>query len=297
MAQVTIKELLEAGVHFGHQTRRWNPKMRRYIFGERGGIHIIDLQKTEKLLERAQQFVSEVAGRGGTVLFVGTKKQARDTVEEAATAAGMPYVNQRWLGGLLTNFGTISKRIKRLHELLEWTESGTLELLPTRERIGAINEREKLLVNLGGVRDLQRPPDAVFVVDLKTEVIAVREAVRLKIPLIALVDTNCDPDPVDYVIPGNDDAIRSCKVVVEAISGVVAEQHARFRAEEEQARIEREEQERREAEEQERREAEEEAARQAAEEAGYEPEAPAQPEPAELAARGPRRTFDPDEQG
>ena len=280
MAQVTVKELLEAGVHFGHQTRRWNPKMRRYIFGERGGIHIIDLQRTEKLLAKAQQFASEVAGRGGTVLFVGTKKQARDTVEEAATAAGMPYVNQRWLGGLLTNFGTISKRIKRLHELLEWTESGTIELLPTRERIAAVNEREKLLVNLGGVRDMQRPPDAVFVVDLKTEEIAVREAVRLKIPLIALVDTNCDPDPVDYVIPGNDDAIRSCKVVVEAISGVVAEQHARFRAEEEQARIEREEQERREAEEQERREAEEEAARKAAEEAGYEPEAPAQPEPA-----------------
>jgi small subunit ribosomal protein S2 len=296
MAQIGIKELLEAGVHFGHQTRRWNPKMRRYIFGERGGIHIIDLQKTEKLLAEAQRFASEVAGRGGSVLFVGTKKQARDTIEEAAQAAGMPYVNQRWLGGLLTNFHTISKRIKRLHELLEWTESGTLELLPTRERIAAEKEREKLLVNLGGVRDMQRVPDAVFVVDLKTEEIAVREAVRLKIPLIALVDTNCDPDPVDYVIPGNDDAIRSCKIVIEGISGVVAEQHARFRAEEEQARIEREEAERREQEEQERREAEEEAARKAAEEAGYEPEAPAQPEPAELAARGPRRTFDPDEQ-
>ena len=297
MAQIGIKELLEAGVHFGHQTRRWNPKMRRYIFGERGGIHIIDLQRTEKLLAQAQQFASEVAGRGGTVLFVGTKKQARDTIEEAAATAGMPYVNQRWLGGLLTNFGTISKRIKRLHELLEWTESGTLELLPTRERIAAVNEREKLLVNLGGVRDMQRVPDAVFVVDLKTEAIALREAARLKIPILGLVDTNCDPDPVDYVIPGNDDAIRSCKLVTEAISGVVAEQHARFRAEEEQARIEREEAERREAEEQQRREAEEEAARKAAEEAGYEPEAPAQPEPAELAARGPRRTFDPDEQG
>jgi small subunit ribosomal protein S2 len=296
MAQVTIKELLEAGVHFGHQTRRWNPKMRRYIFGERGGIHIIDLQKTERLLADAQRFASELAGRGGTVLFVGTKKQSRDAIEQAATAAGMPYVNQRWLGGLLTNFGTISKRIKRLHELLEWTESGTLELLPTRERIAAMNEREKLLVNLGGVRDMQRVPDAVFVVDLKTEAIAVREAARLKIPLIALVDTNCDPDPVDYVIPGNDDAIRSCKLVIEAITGVVAEQHQRFRAEEEQARIEREEAERREAEEQERREAEEEAARKAAEEAGYEPEAPAQPEPAQVASRGPRRTFDPDEQ-
>jgi small subunit ribosomal protein S2 len=297
MDQITVKELLEAGVHFGHQTRRWNPKMRRYIFGERGGIHIIDLQKTEQLLAGAQRFASEVAGRGGTVLFVGTKKQARDAIEEAAKEAGMPYVNQRWLGGLLTNFGTISKRIKRLHELLEWTESGTLELLPTRERIAAENEREKLLVNLGGVRDMQRVPDAVFVIDLKTEAIAVREAARLKLPLIALVDTNCDPDPVDYVIPGNDDAIRSCKLAIDAIAGVVAEQHARFRAQEEAARIEREEQERREAEEQARREAEEEAARKAAEEAGFEAEEPAQPVPAAQAPRGPRRTFDPDEEG
>jgi small subunit ribosomal protein S2 len=297
MDQITVKELLEAGVHFGHQTRRWNPKMRRYIFGERGGIHIIDLQKTERLLAEAQRFASEVAGRGGTVLFVGTKKQARDAIEEAAKEAGMPYVNQRWLGGLLTNFGTISKRIKRLHELLEWTESGTLELLPTRERIAAENEREKLLVNLGGVRDMQRVPDAVFVIDLKTEAIAVREAARLKLPLIALVDTNCDPDPVDYVIPGNDDAIRSCKLAIDAIAGVVAEQHARFRAQEEAARIEREEQERREAEEQARREAEEEAARKAAEEAGFEAEEPAQPVPAAQAPRGPRRTFDPDEEG
>jgi small subunit ribosomal protein S2 len=305
MAQVSLTELLQAGVHFGHQTRRWNPKMRRYIFGERGGIHIIDLQRTEQLLARAQEFAAEVAGRGGTVLFVGTKKQARDTIEEAAKAAGMPYVNQRWLGGLLTNWGTVSKRIKRLHELLDWTENGTLELLPTRERIAAEKEREKLLVNLGGVRDMQRVPDAVFVVDLKTEAIAVRETERLKLPLIALVDTNCDPDPVDYVIPGNDDAIRSCKAVIEAISGVVAEQHQRFRAEEEQARLEREEQERREAEEQarreaeeqERREAEEEAARKAAEEAGFQPEAPADPEAAEVGARGPRRTFDPDEEG
>jgi small subunit ribosomal protein S2 len=296
MDQITVKELLEAGVHFGHQTRRWNPKMRRYIFGERGGIHIIDLQKTERLLADAQRFASEVAGRGGTVLFVGTKKQARDAIEEAAEGAGMPYVNQRWLGGLLTNYGTISKRIKRLHELLEWTENGTLELLPTRERIAAENEREKLLVNLGGVRDMQRVPDAVFVVDLKTEAIAVREAARLKLPLIALVDTNCDPDPVDYVVPGNDDAIRSCKLVIDAIAGVVAEQHARFRAQEEQARIEREEQERREAEEQARREAEEEAARKAAEEAGFEAEEPAQPVPAAQAPRGPRRTFDPDEE-
>src|SRR3954469_6116947 len=217
MAQPNMEQLLEAGFHFGHQTRRWNPKMRRFIFGERGGIHIIDLQQTEKLLARAQEFAADLAARGGTVLFVGTKKQASDAIRDAALASGMPYVNQRWLGGLLTNFQTISKRIGRLHELTDWTESGTLELLPTRERIGAMSERDKLEVNLGGVRDMQRPPDAVFVVDMKTEVIAVREAARLKIPLIGLVDTNCDPDPVSYVIPGNDDAIRSCKVIIEAI--------------------------------------------------------------------------------
>src|SRR3712207_413671 len=186
--------------------------MRRYIFGERDGIHIIDLQQTERLLAEAQQFAAGVAARGGTVLFVGTKKQARDTIKEAAEAAGMPYIHLRWLGGLLTNFQTISKRTKRLHDLLDWTEDGTLELLPTRERIAAINEREKLMTNLGGVRDMQRPPDAIFIVDLKTEEIGVREAVRLKIPIIGLVDTNCDPGPVDYVIPGNDDAIRSCKL-------------------------------------------------------------------------------------
>ncbi|HEX4761103.1 MAG TPA: 30S ribosomal protein S2 [Thermoleophilaceae bacterium] len=264
MAHVGIKELLEAGVHFGHQTRRWNPKMRRFIFGERGGIHIIDLQQTEKLLQQAQDFASEVASRGGTVLFVGTKKQARDAVKEAAEGAGMPYVNQRWLGGLLTNFQTINRRIRRLHQLTDWTEDGTLELLPTRERITAINEREKLEMNLGGVRDMQRPPDAVFIVDLKTETIAVREAERLRIPIIGLVDTNVDPDPVTYPIPGNDDAMRSCKLVVDAIGDVVAERASRFRAEEEAARREREEQERREAEERAKREAEESAAREAA---------------------------------
>jgi small subunit ribosomal protein S2 len=300
--EVTLKELLEAGVHFGHQTRRWNPKMRRYIFGERAGIHIIDLQRTERLLKTAQEFAGELAGRGGTVLFVGTKKQARDTIEEAAKAAGMPYVHQRWLGGLLTNFQTINKRIKRLHELTEWTESGTLELLPTRERIGAMSERDKLEVNLGGVRNLQRVPDAMFVVDLKTEAIAVREAARLKIPIIGLVDSNCDPDPVNFVIPGNDDAIRSCKVIIEAIAGEVAERSARFRQEEERARLEREEQERREAEEKARREAEEqekreaeERARREAEEAGFSPDEPATPTPAAAAPRE-RRTFDPDEE-
>jgi small subunit ribosomal protein S2 len=283
LKEVGIKDLLQAGVHFGHQTRRWNPKMRRYIFGERDGIHIIDLQKTERLLKEAQDFASGVASRGGTVMFVGTKKQARDSIQETASAAGMPYIQLRWLGGLLTNFQTISKRIKRLHDLTNWTEDGTLELLPTRERISAMAERDKLEANLGGVRDLQRPPDAIFIVDLKTEEIGVREAARLKIPIIGLVDTNCDPGPVDYVIPGNDDAIRSCKLVIEAIGDVVAEQHSRFRAEEEAARREREEQERREAEEKARREAEE-AARREAEEAAAREAAEAQA--AEAAAGG-----------
>jgi small subunit ribosomal protein S2 len=304
--EIGIKELLEAGVHFGHQTRRWNPKMRRFIFGERGGIHIIDLQKTERLLHAAQDFAGDLAGRGGVVLFVGTKKQARDAIREGAERAGMPYVNQRWLGGLLTNFQTISKRIRRLHELREWTESGTMELLPVRERIAAMAERDKLETNLGGVADMQRPPDAVFVIDLKTETIGVREAARLKIPIIGLVDTNCDPDPVDYVIPGNDDAIRSCRLIADAISDVVAERSARFRAEEEAARREREEQERREAEERARREAEdrerqeaEERARREAEEAGFSPDEPATPSGTrpEAAAAAPRerRTFDPDD--
>jgi small subunit ribosomal protein S2 len=298
---IGITDLLEAGVHFGHQTRRWNPKMRRFIFGERGGIHIIDLQKTERLLHVAQDFVGDLAGRGGTVLFVGTKKQARDEIKRAAEGCGMPYVNQRWLGGLLTNFQTISKRIKRLHELRDWTESGTMDLLPVRERLGAISERDKLEVNLGGVADMQRPPDAMFVVDLKTEAIGVREAERLRIPIIGLVDTNCDPDPVTYVIPGNDDAIRSCRLITDAIADVVRDRAARFRAEEEAARLEREAQDRREAEEralreaeeQERREAEERARREA-QEAGFSPDEPATPEPAAAAPRE-RRTFDPDE--
>ena len=267
MAQVGIRELLEAGVHFGHQTRRWNPKMRRFIFGERGGIHIIDLQQTEKLLANAQEFAASVAGRGGTILFVGTKKQARDAVKEAAEKSGMPYVNQRWLGGLLTNFQTISKRIKRLADLDAWVEDGTMELLPTRERISAMAEREKLTMNLGGVRDLQRPPDAMFVVDLKTEEIAVKEAERLKIPIIGLVDTNCDPAPVTFVVPGNDDAIKSCKLVADAIGDVAAERASVFRAEEQAARREAEEKARREAEETAARKEAEEQARREAEEA------------------------------
>jgi small subunit ribosomal protein S2 len=254
---VSIRDLLEAGVHFGHQTGRWNPRMRRYIFGERGGIHVIDLQKTVRLLAEAQEYAADLAGRGGTILFVGTKKQASDSVREAADRAGMPYVNQRWLGGLLTNYSTISQRIRRLHDLTDWTENGTLELLPTRERIAAISERDKLETNLGGVRNMDRVPDAVFIVDLKTETIAMREAERLGLPIIGLVDTNCDPGPLSYAIPGNDDAIRSCKVIVDALGDVVAERASQFRIEEERARQEAEEQARREAEERAAREREE----------------------------------------
>jgi small subunit ribosomal protein S2 len=276
MSEPGIKELLEAGLHFGHQTRRWDPRMGRYIHGEREGIHIIDLMQTEHLLAEARRFAADVASKGGTVLFVGTKKQARDAVKEAADRAGMPYVNQRWLGGLLTNYQTISKRIGRLHELTDWTESGTLELLPTRERIAAEKERDKLETNLGGVRDMERVPDAVFIVDLKTEEIALREAARLGLPIIGLVDTNCDPGPLSYPIPGNDDAIRSCRIVIDAIGDVASERAHKFRAEEEKARQEAEEQARREAEEQARRAAEEQARQEAEEQARREAEAQAQ---------------------
>ncbi len=265
MAQVGIEQLLEAGVHFGHQTRRWNPKMRRFIFGERDGIYIIDLLKTADLLAQAQNFASEVARRGGTVLFVGTKKQARDAVKEIAESSGMPYVNHRWLGGLLTNFQTMSLRIRRLHDLERYEAEGQLALLPTRERMAAQADLAKLRANLGGVKDMQRVPDAVFVIDLKTEAIAVREAQRLRVPIVGLVDTNCDPDGVDYVIPGNDDAIRSCALITKAIGDVVAESHAAFRAQEERARQEAQERERREAEARAKREAEAQAKREAEE--------------------------------
>ena len=270
MAQVGIRELLEAGVHFGHQTRRWNPKMRRFIHGERGGIYIIDLLKTQTLLDRAQAFCSDIAYRGGTVLFVGTKKQARDAVRDVASEADMPYVNHRWLGGLLTNFGTISRRIGRLHDLERYEAEGQLELLPTRERLAAQADLEKLRANLGGVKNMQRVPDAMFVIDLKTELIAVREAQRLRIPIIGLVDTNCDPDGIDFVVPGNDDAIRSCSIVTSAIGDVVAAGHQVFRAEEEKARREAEEKARREEEERQRREAEAQARREAEEQAARE---------------------------
>jgi small subunit ribosomal protein S2 len=232
---VSMRELLEAGVHFGHQTRRWNPKMKRFIFTERGGIYIIDLQQTLELLEEAHDFARNVASRGGSVLFVGTKKQSQDAIAENAGRVGMPYVNHRWLGGLLTNWRTMSDRIDRLHELRRLKEEGQLDLLPPKERMSMLGELEKLEANLGGVADMRRQPDAVFIVDLRKEQLAVREARRLGLPVIALVDTNCDPDEADYVIPGNDDAIRSCSLVVRAIAdgiaagqtGVTAEEFAR----------------------------------------------------------------------
>jgi small subunit ribosomal protein S2 len=226
MAVVSMRELLEAGVHFGHQTRRWNPKMKRFIFSERGGIYIIDLQQTQSLLEEAYNFARNLAERNGTVLFVGTKKQAQDAVEEQAKRVGMPYVSHRWLGGLLTNWRTISDRIDRLHDLRRQKEEGQLELLPAKERLSMLAELEKLESNLGGVADLRRQPDAAFVIDLRKEQLAVREARRLGMPVIALVDTNCDPDESDYPIPGNDDAIRSCSLIARVIAdGIEAGKH------------------------------------------------------------------------
>jgi small subunit ribosomal protein S2 len=273
MAEAGLQELLEAGVHFGHQTRRWNPNMRRFIFGELDGIHIIDLLQTEALLENARRFVGELASGGGTVLFVGTKKQARDVVQEWAEKCQMPYVNKRWLGGLLTNFQTMSGRIARLHELNGWKEEGKLDLLPTKERMRMEAELAKLEFNLGGVRDMDRLPDAVFVTDLKTEEIAVHEAARLRIPIIGLVDTNCDPTPIDYVIPGNDDAIRSCQLVIGTIGSAVEEGSSAWRVQEERRiaeemeRRKKEEEERRKREEEEKARIEAQQAKEAAEEA------------------------------
>jgi small subunit ribosomal protein S2 len=229
---VSMRDLLEAGVHFGHQTRRWNPKMRRFIFTERGGIYIIDLQQTAQLLDEAYDFVRDLASRGGTMLFVGTKKQAMDSIAEEAERVGMPYVNHRWLGGLLTNWRTMSARIERMHELRRLKEEGQLELLPAKERLAMLSELEKLEANLGGVADLKRQPDALFVIDLRKEQIAVREARRLGLPIIGLVDTNCDPDDADYVIPGNDDAIRSCSLVVRAIARAIEDGRSQVRPEE-----------------------------------------------------------------
>jgi small subunit ribosomal protein S2 len=222
MAVVSMRELLEAGVHFGHQTRRWNPKMRRFIFTERSGIYIIDLTQTAERLEEAASYIRNLAERNGTILFVGTKKQSQDAVENEAKRVGMPYVNHRWLGGLLTNWRTMSDRIERLHELRRLRDEGQMELLPAKERISMAGELEKLEANLGGVADMRRQPDAVFIIDLKKEALGVREARRLGLPVVALVDTNCDPDEADYVIPGNDDAIRSCALITRVIADAVA---------------------------------------------------------------------------
>jgi small subunit ribosomal protein S2 len=218
MPVVSMKDLLEAGVHFGHQTRRWNPKMKRFIFTERGGIYIIDLQQTQSLLDEAYEFARNIAGRNGSILFVGTKKQAQDAIAGEAARVGMPYVNHRWLGGLLTNWRTMADRIQRLHELRSLRDESQLDLLPAKERIAMLAELEKLEANLGGVADMRRQPEAIFIVDLRKEQLAVREARRLGLPVIALVDTNCDPDEANYVIPGNDDAIRSCSLVIRAIA-------------------------------------------------------------------------------
>jgi small subunit ribosomal protein S2 len=215
---VSMKELLEAGVHFGHQTRRWNPKMKRFIFAERGGIYIIDLEQTLASLDDAHEFARNLAARNGVMLFVGTKKQAQDAIKEQAMRVGMPFVAHRWLGGLLTNWRTISDRIGRLHDLRRLKDEGQLDLLPPKERISMEGELEKLEANLGGVVDMRRQPDAVLILDLRNEQLAVREARRLGIPVVALVDTNCDPDEADYVVPGNDDAIRSCSLIARVIA-------------------------------------------------------------------------------
>ena len=223
MAVVSMKQLLEAGVHFGHQTRRWNPKMAQYIFTERNGIYIIDLQKTVKKLDEAYMFVREVAANGGEVLFVGTKKQAGDSIREEAERCGMHYVNARWLGGMLTNFKTITRRIERLSQLRKMEEDGTFELLPKKEVIKLKLEIEKLEKFIGGIKKMKALPAALFIVDPKKEKIAVAEARKLHIPIVAIVDTNCDPDEVDYVIPGNDDAIRAVKLIAGAMANAVME--------------------------------------------------------------------------
>jgi len=218
-----MKELLEAGVHFGHQTKRWNPKMKEYIFGERNGIYIIDLQKTLKLFKEASKFVTELCAGGKTILFVGTKRQAQDAVAEEATRAGMPYINQRWLGGLLTNWVTVQKSVKRLQELDEMAVDGRYELLTKKEVIKLERERKHLQANLAGIKSMKRLPDALFIVDSNNEGIAVKEARKLGIPVVAVVDTNCDPTVVDYVIPGNDDALRAIRLFTSKIADSAAE--------------------------------------------------------------------------
>lgn len=223
MSVISMKSLLEAGVHFGHQTRRWNPKMSRYIFTERNGIYIIDLQKTVVEIEKAYAFMREVVAQGGEVLFVGTKKQAQESIESEAKRCGMHYINQRWLGGLLTNFETIKKRIDRLHELNRMEADGSINLFPKKEVLKMLAERDKLEKFLGGIKDMERIPDVLYIVDPKKEAIAVKEAQILGIPTIAILDTNCDPDEIDYPIPGNDDAIRAVKLITKTIADAVVE--------------------------------------------------------------------------
>ncbi len=223
MSVISMKQLLEAGVHFGHQTRRWNPKMKEYIFTERNGIYIIDLQKTVKKIDTAYSFVQEVSANDGNVLFVGTKKQAQESIEQEAKRCGMYFVNQRWLGGMLTNFKTIQTRIAKLRRIEQMEENGDFDLLPKKEVIKLKAEQEKLEKNLGGIKDMKQLPSVMFVVDPRKEHIAVLEAIALKIPIVAIVDTNCDPDEIDYVIPGNDDAIRAVKLIAGKIADAVLE--------------------------------------------------------------------------
>jgi small subunit ribosomal protein S2 len=223
MAVISMKQLLEAGVHFGHQTRRWNPKMDKYIFTERNGIYIIDLQKTVKKVDEAYNFVRQLGENGGTMLFVGTKKQAQDSVKEEAERSGQYYINQRWLGGTLTNFSTIQKRTDRLHQLDKWEQDGTFEVLPKKEVIILRKEKDRLEKFLGGIKNMRRLPDALFIIDPRKERIAVAEARKLGIPIVGIVDTNCDPDEIDYVIPGNDDAIRAVKLLTAKMADAIME--------------------------------------------------------------------------
>ncbi|WP_368654843.1 30S ribosomal protein S2 [Ornithinibacillus sp. 4-3] len=223
MSVISMKQLLEAGVHFGHQTRRWNPKMKKYIFTERNGIYIIDLQKTVKKVNAAYKYVREIAENGGTVLFVGTKKQAQESVKEEATRSGMYFVNQRWLGGTLTNFKTIRQRINRLKSIERMEEDGTFEVLPKKEVVNLLKEKERLVKFLGGIKDMTKLPDALFVIDPRKEKIAIAEARKLHIPIIGIVDTNCDPDEIDYVIPANDDAIRAVRLLTAKMADAILE--------------------------------------------------------------------------
>lgn len=223
MSVISMKQLLEAGVHFGHQTRRWNPKMSEYIFAERNGIYIIDLQKTVKKVEEAYDAVSDIIKDGGEILFVGTKKQAQDSIKEEAERCGMYYINERWLGGMLTNFKTIKTRIQRLKDLEKMIEDGTMDVLPKKEVAALMHEKEKLDKNIGGIKNMTRIPDVMFIVDPRKERIAVQEAHNLDIPIVAIVDTNCDPEEIDYVIPGNDDAIRAVKLIAGKIADAVIE--------------------------------------------------------------------------